>query len=348
MEVSPVKKRTISLVIVFASVLATSFALGLRPVADDRTNGTGKEAAASPVLNFVPASDALVLVDVERLLNEVLPRVFAGDPAKLAQANADLDRFKARTGIDPHSFDRVAVGMSYTYPAPNVTKVESVTIVHCSVSAVDVLAAARATAKAKYQEQNYRGAPLYIFTINEQLKLLGLGSVNVRELAVSPVDANTLAVGEPAQVRLAIDANKGGKRISNDLITLATRDPNAIVGFGANVSSALLDNLQVGNDELARDISGIRQIYGSLGTSASDLSMLLVARTVNAQQAKNLGDTVEGLKQLGAALIARMPPEKRKLAQSALDNMKIKNDGNELQISTQVAEADIAPLMHAF
>ncbi len=345
MEVSLVNKRTIALLTVFASILATGFALGLRPALRHHTNGAGKEVLAGHILNFVPASDGLVLVDVERLLNEVLPRVFAGDPAKLAQANADIEKFKARTGIDPRSFDRVAVGIRYTYPAPKVTKVESVAIAYGSVNAEELLAAARVAAKGKYQEQRYRGVPLYIFTVNEQMKLLGLWSVNAREVAVSPVDVNTLAVGDPARVRLAIDAGKGGKRISNDLVTLATRDPNAIVGFGSNVSRAILDDLGVGDDA---NISAIRQVYGSLGTSASDLSLLVVARTVNAQQAKNLVDTVEGLKQLGAVLIGRMPPEKKKLAQSALDNMKVKSEGNELQITTQVAEADIAPLMHAF
>ena len=338
-------KRTIASLIVIACVFSTGLALGHRLVARQQTNGAGREAPADQILNFLPVSDALVLVEVERLLNEVLPRVFADDPAKLSQANAELEKFKARTGIDPRSFDRVAVAMRYTYPAPNVTKVESVAIAHSSVSAEELLAAARVAAKSKYQEEKYRGVPLYIFSVNDQMKLLGLWSVNVRDVAVSPVDTNTLAVGDPTQVRLAIDAGKGGKRVSNDLVTLATREPNAIIGFGSNVSRRMLDDLGVGDDA---NISAIRQVYGSLGTSASDLSLLVVARTVNAQQAKNLVDTAEGLKQIGAALIARMPPEKKKLAQSALDNMKIRSAGNELQITTQVAEADIAPLMHAF
>src|SRR5205085_10694922 len=74
-----------------------------------------KSAPPADVLSYLPASDGIALIDVRRLMNETLPRVLAGDPAKLATANADIEKFKTRTGIDPRSFDRVVLGMRYTY-----------------------------------------------------------------------------------------------------------------------------------------------------------------------------------------------------------------------------------------
>jgi hypothetical protein len=54
---------------------------------------------------------------------------------------------------------------------------------------------------------------------------------------------------------------------------------------------------------------------------------------------------LEGLKQLGAFFVARMPAPKGPVARSALDNLKITIQGAELQIRTAVAQADLASLM---
>jgi hypothetical protein len=73
--------------------------------------------------------------------------------------------------------------------------------------------------------------------------------------------------------------------------------------------------------------------------------LFIGARTVNADSAKNLSDTLEGLKQLGTIFIGRLTGAKGVLAKSALSNLKIVTQANELQIRTAVAQADIAPLM---
>src|ERR1700730_6316529 len=93
---------------VLTSALALAFVL-LNLVS---TSGSNPPRPAPPadVLSFLPASDAVVVIDVHRLMTEALPRIFAGDPAKLAQANAEVEKFKVHTGIDPRTFDRVALG----------------------------------------------------------------------------------------------------------------------------------------------------------------------------------------------------------------------------------------------
>jgi hypothetical protein len=88
----------------------------------------------------------------------------------------------------------------------------------------------------------------------------------------------------------------------------------------------------------------LRQVYGSVATTESDLQLFLAARAVNAQAAKNLSDTLEGLKQFGALLVGRWSGAKGVLAKSALANMKIVADANELQIRTSVAQAEVGPL----
>jgi hypothetical protein len=332
------KVLTSSLTLAFL-LLNLGFTSGSRLLASASSPRTEPPADA---LTFLPASDAVALIDVHRLLNETLPRIFAGDAVKLAQVNSEIDKFKARTGIDPRTFDRVALGIRYTYPARNITKIETVAIVHGAFDARALVAAGRIAANGRYREENHHGTTIAVFSISDQMKLLGLWNMKVKELAACAIDANTLAIGSLPNVRAAIEAGKSRQRANRDLAALASRDPNAVIGFGANVTPALLGNLNVGNDTIAKDANSIRQVYGSIGTTETEVSLFLAARTDSADAAKNLSDTVAGLKQLGAILITRVAPPKKNLAQSALDNLKITTRGNELEIRTQFAAADLA------
>ncbi len=339
---SLVTKKIVASSLTLASfILTLAFALGSGSFAHPTA---ANAMAAADALSYLPASDAIALIDVRRLLNQTLPRILVQDPAKLAQANAEVEKFKARTGIDPRSFDRVVLGTRYTYPSPNVTKLETVAIAHGTFDAKALVAAGRIAANGKYREEKYQGATIVVISINDQMKLFGFWNMKVSELAVCGLDSNTLAIGDLGTVRAAIDAGKKG-RASADLITLATRDPNSVIGFGANVPSALLANLNVGNDTVAKDAKSIRQIYGSLGSIENDLSLLLVARTETTDAAKNLGDTVEGLKQLGGILVTRMQQPRKALAQNALDNLKITTRGNEVEIRTRVDAASLASVI---
>ena len=306
---------------------------------------TSAETSAPPAdtFSYLPASDAITVIDVRRLLKETMPGILGGDPAKLATANAEIDKFKTRTGVDLRSFDRLVLGTHYTYPSARVTKLETVAIAHGTFD-VRGLAAAGKIAANNVREEKYRGATILILTINDQMKLLGLWDMRISELAVCALDSKTLAIGNLPAVRSAIEAGKKG-RANSELAALATRDPNAVIGFGANVPRELLANLNVGNDTMAKDVNSIRQAYGSIGSTASDVSLILVARTDSADSAKNLSDTVTGLKQLGGFLIVQMAQPRKALAQSALDNLKITTRGTELEIRTQVAAASLASVI---
>jgi len=307
--------------------------------------GQRQRTATTPdIVSYLPASDAVAIIDVKRLLNETMPSIVGSDPAKLAQANAEVDKFKVRTGIDPRLFDRVALGVHFTYPNANTTRLETVAIAHGTFNATSLVASVRAAANGKPREEKYRGATLTIIDVNDQIKMLGVWNMKINELAICVLDPNSLALGSPANVRAAIDAGKRG-RASADLIALASRDVGAVAGFGANIPRELLGKLDVGNDTIAKDVSSIQQVYGSIGSTPTDISMLLVARTDGEQSAKNLGDTVQGLQQLGGLFIGRMAQPRKALAENALANLKITTRGNELEIRTQVTAANLAALI---
>src|SRR6185295_12446111 len=118
-----------------------------------------------------------------------------------------------------------------------------------------------------------------------------------------------------------------------------------VIGFGANMSRDLMANLNLGTDAIAQDVNAIRQLYGSIGNTTTDVSLAVVARTDTPVSAKNLGDTVTGLKQLAGFLVMRLKADQQALAQSALENLKITTRGNELEIRTQFAAANLASVI---
>ena len=302
-------------------------------------------AQAPTLLSSLPPSDAVALIKVNRVLDEAMPKLLAENPAKVAEVNDELARFKAQTGLDPRSFDQIALGLQYTYPTEGVTKIRTVAVANGTFNAGAIVAAGRRAANGKYVEHKYLNKTIYVFTLDRQVRLLGLWDLKLSDLAVTPIDGNMLALGDLEAVKGVIDAQRLRKFANPELVALASRDPNAIVGFGGNISETLLGNLRISNDGIARELTAVRKVYGSLGMTVSDLELMLAARTVDTYAAKNLGDTVEGLKQFGALFINRLSAAKGSLARTALNNLKITIQGNELQIRTAVAQSQVTPLI---
>jgi hypothetical protein len=285
-------------------------------------------------------------IKLRQLLSEALPRIMGNNSVRLAEVNAHIETFKNRTGIDPRMVEQLAVGFRFSHPAEGVTKVQTVALANGTFNPAAMVAAGRVASNGAYREEKYQGKTIYVFKLEENIRMAGLFNVRIDELAAAPLDANVLALGDPAGVRAAIDAaGRSRKRANAELIALASRDPNAVIGFGGNVTEQLILNLDIGNAPIATDLSKLRQFYGSVGTSETNLELFLAARAVNAEAAKSLGDTLEGLKQFGALLVGRLSGARGVLAKSALANLQIVTQANELQIRTAVPQADLGPLM---
>jgi hypothetical protein len=332
-----------------ASSSASSAALGQtrRGKSSDQQPRRNAAASVKPgILSALPASDAVMLINLQRLLKEAMPRVL--DQAKLAQANAEIEKFKTQTGVDPRSFDNVAVGMRFSSLASGMTKVSTVALAHGTFNAGAMVAAGRLATNGKYSEEKYNGATIYIFDLNEQVKMFGLLNMKVSRLGVSALDAHTLALGDPVVVRAAIDASRGGGRVTSELVQLATRSPNALIGFGANLPQFIMQGISVPSDEIARNLASVRQVYGSVGATESGFDSMLVARTENAEQAKGLSDTIGALKQFSPLISARLSGAKARLAQNALDSLEVSAQGNELHLRLALAQTDLNTLMGGF
>ncbi len=337
---------TLALLIAAAALAQTTAAQNSRtsPAAAARTPAAQTPGATAPLP--LPASDMIFTVDVRRLLTEVVPRALAGDSARLAQVNADVDDFKARTGIDARAFDTVAVGSRFVTLPSGAVKVDNMTAVARGTFRADALvAAARAAARGGLAEQTHAGKTVYVATVNDQLRLFGIARMHVRELAFAVLDANTLAMGEPADVRAAIDAQAGRGRADMSILNFP-RGAGDFVAFAGNVRPGVLAGVRTDLPNVDRAIDSIRGFYGTVGASPTGLQLMTALRTGSAADAKQLLDTVDALRQIAPGLIS-MAGEKGRFARALVDSMKVTTKGNEVQLRLEVPQSDISTLLRA-
>ena len=310
------------------------------------TLAEAQTATANDPLSALPASDGVMFIDMNRIVTQAMPRLLARNPTRLAAVNADLERFQQRTGVDPRSIDRIAIGTSYATPKTGITKLNTVAIARGKFNAGTIVAAGHLAAKGKYAEQKHAGRAVYVFTLEEQLNMFGLLKMSVGELAISVLDANTLAFGKPEVVRATIDAMGARRGASNAaLIALANRTPNALVGFGGNIPANLLANIDLGNPEVNRSLASVRQVFGSLGMSGTGYELLTTARTTDARAAKSLNETVDAARGLASLVVGNLQGDRGRLARGALESLKVTIENADVSLRVTVPEVDIATLI---
>ncbi|MBA3441578.1 MAG: hypothetical protein H0T92_17095 [Pyrinomonadaceae bacterium] len=311
---------------IYTSLLALGFMLMLIV----SSSGWTKRATAIPVaapsagddaLMALPASDAVMFVDVQRLLSEVMPRILVNHPALLAKVNSQIDQLKESTGVDVRLFDHIAIGMRFTNTPKKVeettntprkeshshktdssvstTAANFVSVIRGRFDSNAVIAAGLNKAKARGQTQTqvqmHGGKTIYT------------DSASRGAVAVAAIDANMIAVGDMESVRAAIDASTGGGRVDAELAALARRNSSALLGFSGNVPALLLQQFGVGGDEWSSAFAAIRQVYGSMSATEKNGEMILRLRTETADQAQAITEKLAVLKQLISSHRAPVP-----------------------------------------
>jgi hypothetical protein len=313
-----------------------------RPAPPSPKSTQTQPAAVIPL----PASDAVLTVDLRRLLTEVVPRVLVSDPARLAQVTSDIEQFKSRTGIDARDFSALTVGTRITRLPSGATKFDRTVALAVGTFRADaLLAAARAASKGTLAEQTYGGKTVYVLAVNDELKLFGLLKMHVKELALSVLAPNMLAVGEPASVRAAIDAQAGRGRADLSLSDFP-KGADDFIGFAGNVPVGVLSGMDTGLPNVDRAVASIRSFYGSIGSTPAGVRMTTVLRAQTANDAKQLYETAEAISRIAPGLIT-MAGEKAKFAKGLIDSLKITTKGNEVQFHLEVPQADISTLLRA-
>jgi hypothetical protein len=165
-------------------------------------------------------------------------------------------------------------------------------------------------------------------------------------MALAVFDANTFAFGDFESVRAALDIS--ASRVSDELVELATRTPNAVISFSANVPSSLKEQFAKDKETFAKSFAAVQQVYGSITTTGSEAQASMTLRTENAEQAREVNQAIKALK-----LLAGFTPQKPSMGDmkplpELIKALTVTSEGNEVFLNLKLTQSDIASLVRNF
>jgi hypothetical protein len=312
--------------------------------------------APSYMLSSLPASDAVIYIDAQRLLTDSIPGALAGSPELLARVNAKIDQFKERTNIDLRSFDSVAIGVRFIAHATG-EDFKLVVLTQGRFDANAVLDAALGAAKREGlhpQERSFDGRTIYVLSRrqpearqeetadNQERVDHQKPTTETNDMALAVVDANTFAFGDLKSVQAALDIS--AERVSDDLVQLATRTPQAVVGFSGNVPDFLTERLARDKEPIAQNFAAIRQVYGSITTTGSDAEATVTLRAETAAQASEIVKAVNALKLLASFDTKPSPAGDMSAITELIKSLTVTAEGNEVFLNLKLTQAQITSL----
>lgn len=324
-----------------------------------------RTASAAPVagndlLGMLPPSDIIAYVDTQRVLTDVIPTIFADQPEVRTKLETDLDRFKKEVGFDPRTLDAVAVGVNLD-ASRQARGFDFALIARGRFDANAAIEAGFASAlkeskgELEKRTRQYEGRTIYVLApVIRQSTEGGAAQEVEREpggntMVFVALDSNTVAFGNLKSVQATIDAGMGREKVSDELVQLATRTPNAVVSFSGNVTPEIAASFFPRNNRKADDsIASIKQLYGSFNISGNDAEAHVNIRTETDEQTRQLSSTLNGLKLMARLAGASEPSGERKSLETLLNNLNIYAVGNEVQLTLKVAATDLMPFARNF
>lgn len=295
-------------------------------------------AASDELLALLPATDMVAVLDVNRLVNELLPRLAEIKVGGLDELAKDIAEFTQKTGIDPAQVRSAVLGVNL-----NNTQATGAVI----ISGVELdntkLEAAMKALKAEYKTADYKGKT--IFNVTEKIKktpAAGPVTVKTDETAFAALGAQRLVLGDLNVVKGVIDvqagAAKGGVTPALNGALNETRS-SALVRFALNFPAALRQSLQDQGD-LFKSVAAIKTVLGTFDV-ASDFSLALDAlmRTGTQSEAAELESGLQGLLGLARGIFGSGGDPKTNLFAQLLEQVRIGMKLSDVTLSIAVPRA---------
>ena len=335
---------------IHAFIFMLAMAAGLFGFASSQPTTTTRAASsATDLLSALPASDVIVYVDAQRVLNDTLPTVFSNDPNALAKIKKELEEVRQEIGIDPYSIESAVMGFRSSARGGE----SFVAIVRGRFDANAAIDAGFAKAEkhrnVKRQEVVYEGRTIYL------LKSINGASNNKsdkddpesfkNETAALMLDPGTIVISDVKGVRATIDAAMGRNKVSDELVALATRQSSALMGFSGDIKA--IGKTPFGVKEAEGFLNGVTQFYGAVWTSGGDAEGQLTLRTETSERARELSEALNGLKTLFSGGFASKGNDKD-VIKELLRGINISATGNEVDIHGKASMSNINLIVKNF
>jgi len=281
-------------------------------------------------LSQLPETDALIYINPQRIINEVLPKFLP--PKDLEEMRKGFEAAKTQAGVDPAKIAYLVIAVRFKKPTAdlNFQAPEFMVVSSGDFSAEGLMGLARMASQGKLRDEKYANKTIGLMTIEPIAKESEKNPLlkSFTELGVVALNANTIATGSPEYLRAAVDAGDGKERINMATLNSLVRDPNALVSFAGSPWGSFAKSFGMLGTETTprapRCESKIGDFYAALTMDATNFMIRGVSNADNPDTAKILANLYSGLLQYATNSI------KDPGAQSVLKGLAITAEGDEV------------------
>ncbi|MGH9875959.1 MAG: hypothetical protein ACRD9S_26195 [Pyrinomonadaceae bacterium] len=322
--------------------LVTTNSAALAPTAS--TNPAAMQGVINSLSNL-PEADALIYINPQRIINDVLPRFL---PAKdLEEMRKGFETAKLQAGIDPAKVEYLVIAVRFKKPTAelNFQAPELMIVSSGDFSAEGLIGLARMASQGKLRDEKYGSRTIGMMTIEPIAKESEKNPLlkSFTEVGVVALNANTIAAGSPGYLRAAIDAGEGKERISSAALNSLVRDPNALISFAGSPWGSFAKSFgMLGTETTPRSPrcdSKIGDFYAALTMDATNFMIRGVSNADNPDTAKILANLYSGLLQYATSSI------KDPKAQSVLKGLAITAEGDDVLVRADFSQQMVTDLI---
>lgn len=298
-------KKTLSLLvfILLVSALAnTTSGQTTQPLAVKGAEASAATSQTIPAaLAALPEADTLIFINSRRILNEAAPRLMPEkDLANMRKTFAEIKQF---AGVDPANVDFVVLAVRFRKPSAELAFMppEIIAVATGDFSAEALMGLARGASNGKLRDEKYGTKTLGLMTIDPIAKEAEKNPLlkSFSEVAVVPLNANTIAVGSTAYLRAAIDAEEGNKRISAESLSSLLRDPTVLISVAGSPLTSFSKSFGLlgteANPRAPRCDSKFGDFYGALTMDTANFNLRGALNADNPDTARILNSLINGL-----------------------------------------------------
>ena len=282
--------------------------------------------------------------------------MFASNPEMMKEINGKITEIQNQTGIDLRQFEQIAVGIAFKQVTAKEMDFAPLILARGKFNAGALLAVAKMASKGKYREEKIGDKTVYVFdaqsviqqnkpvTNNSKLgKMLDSLLKSLKnEIAVTTYDENTLAIGPLLRVR---ETFTNQTKVNSGILAYLNRKPTALLSFGANTPKGISAFVDLDDDEIGKMLGGVRVLYGSLAAFNGNMTLAVVAKSVDLQNAKDMEESLAGLQMVGKGLLSSSKGKDKEVYARMIDNAKISRKLTEVMLDLNVSQSDINTLL---
>jgi hypothetical protein len=328
-----------------------------------RSSSSVRPVVADESLALLPQSDAVAIVDADRLFNDVLPKIKSAWPQQSEKPIRELDEFISRTGVDPRKVKTIALGLSQS--GKNTAAV--MILDGLALDSAKLEALLKEAKAEKADTISYKGKTIYVTRPakkpaggngqREEAKnnpqsnvpgsilntIISETGLKTDEVAFAQLDSQRLVAGDQNQIRKVIDAatglNSPGSGLSSELMSaLKETSPTGVIRFALSVPENLRQ--QLAGQDYFKDLAAVQMVAGTVEVS-DDLSLLLDARlrTLTNAEASKIETSLNGLVAVGKMMLGGNEEPLMQAVMQLLTEIKIGAQTNHVSLALKVPRA---------